>query len=191
MLYISSTPPTPQHRCDRAEQQLLSVRDLEGDDSQFYDDDGFGSSSENLSSSIGPGVEGGSHDVSHGYPLSSKGQGLQRRGGSGGSSLSAGGLSRRRARDDHKVISDLEKIGVRAGPGVTRAVDMIDTWTLVTGRYVEYFFVFTVVLRRTSTVYIKICVSPFVSVPNMMVLNISHATDICYFSNRGLCHHFH
>jgi len=33
-----------------------------------------------------------------------------------------------------KVITEFERIGVKAGPNVVRAVDMIDTWTLVTGR---------------------------------------------------------
>jgi len=33
-----------------------------------------------------------------------------------------------------KVSSDLEKMGVKPGPGVKKAVDMIDSWTLLTGR---------------------------------------------------------
>jgi len=36
-----------------------------------------------------------------------------------------------------KVIYDLEKIGVKPSLGVTRAVNMIDAWTIVTGRFLR------------------------------------------------------
>ena len=35
-----------------------------------------------------------------------------------------------------QVISDLERIGVKPSPVVSRAVTMIDSWALLTGRYV-------------------------------------------------------
>lgn len=34
-----------------------------------------------------------------------------------------------------KVLGEFEKMGVHAGPSVAKAVDMLDTWTLLTGRY--------------------------------------------------------
>lgn len=37
-------------------------------------------------------------------------------------------------RGANRVINDLEKIGVRPGAGVTKAVTVIDSWTLFTGR---------------------------------------------------------
>lgn len=48
-------------------------------------------------------------------------------------------------RGTNRVINDLEKIGVRPGAGVTKAVTVIDSWTLFTGRYVvstilDFFF---------------------------------------------------
>ena len=91
------------------------------------------SSTENLASADS---SGSSSEFRSNFSRSA-GTGLQRRGsGSGGplAANSSGGL-KRRSRQENMVISDLEKIGVRAGPGVTKAVDMIDTWTLVTGRY--------------------------------------------------------
>lgn len=41
---------------------------------------------------------------------------------------------RRAAGGKGKVLGEFERMGVRAGPNVARAVDMIDTWTLLTGR---------------------------------------------------------
>ncbi len=37
-------------------------------------------------------------------------------------------------RGTNRVLNDLEKIGVRPGAGVTKAVTVIDSWTLFTGR---------------------------------------------------------
>jgi chromosome segregation ATPase len=50
-----------------------------------------------------------------------------------------GKLMRRgsKGKAEHKVINDLEKLGVRTAPSVAKAVNFIDTWTLVTGRYVR------------------------------------------------------
>lgn len=58
---------------------------------------------------------------------------LRRGNGSGHAEHSS--LHRRSSRDT-KVISDLERFGVKPGASVTRAVNMIDTWTIVTGRSV-------------------------------------------------------
>jgi hypothetical protein len=51
-----------------------------------------------------------------------------------------GRLMRRntKGKAENKAINDLEKIGVKAGPGVAKAVNMIDTWTMVTGRYYRF-----------------------------------------------------
>ena len=45
-----------------------------------------------------------------------------------------------------RASQDLEKFGVRAGPRVTKAVDMIDTWTLVTGRHLKAYPLLRLVL---------------------------------------------
>jgi len=50
------------------------------------------------------------------------------------SSDSSRSIIRSRSLRTTKVIHDLEKIGVKPSLGVTRAVNMIDTWTIVTGR---------------------------------------------------------
>jgi hypothetical protein len=36
-----------------------------------------------------------------------------------------------------QVISDLERFGVKPGAGVTHAVNLIDSWTILTGRYAD------------------------------------------------------
>ena len=43
-----------------------------------------------------------------------------------------------------QVISDLERIGVKPSPVVSRAVTMIDSWALLTGRYVYLHCIFIV-----------------------------------------------
>lgn len=96
-----------QARCANAERQLSSMRDLEEDDVAADRDrlsDGSGSAS---------GFSGNSNG------MGSAGFGLQqRRKGPGGA----------------KVMADLEKMGVHAGPGISHVVDSIDSWTLVTGK---------------------------------------------------------
>lgn len=52
---------------------------------------------------------------------------LVRRGGGSSSTSQQRGASNR----DTKVISDLERFGVKPGASVTRAVNMIDTWTII------------------------------------------------------------
>ena len=38
------------------------------------------------------------------------------------------------ARSSNRVLSDLEKIGVKPGVGVSKAVTFIDSWTMLLGR---------------------------------------------------------
>ena len=59
---------------------------------------------------------------------------LVRRGGPSALSTSSSGKHNRMNSRDTKVISDLERFGVKPGASVTRAVNMIDTWTIITGR---------------------------------------------------------
>lgn len=72
----------------------------------------------------GRDVEGG--DVEGGHRSSGL---LHRRGGFDARSPSPSPGS-----SHERMISDLERFGVKAGPGVARAVSAIDAWTLVTGR---------------------------------------------------------
>jgi hypothetical protein len=68
-------------------------------------------------------------DDGYGYKESaSTASGLsQRRGPAQGKTYSGeGGL---------KMLSDLERFGVKPGVGVSRAVTIIDTWAVITGRY--------------------------------------------------------
>lgn len=105
-------------RCAKAVQSLSAARrDIEGgvygrgdEEGGDYDQDDSGGSSSSSSSNL-----------------------LQRRGasGSGGSSgkeLNAGPT---------RVISDLERIGVKPGERVVRAVNMIDGWANLTGRFLR------------------------------------------------------
>ncbi|KAJ1413732.1 hypothetical protein B484DRAFT_454991 [Ochromonadaceae sp. CCMP2298] len=46
------------------------------------------------------------------------------------------GLSKR-GRKDAKVISDLERMGVKPGARVAKAVNMLDSWTLISGRFLR------------------------------------------------------
>lgn len=56
-------------------------------------------------------------------------------GGSSGFGSSSYGLQhRRKAPQSTKVMADLEKLGVRTGPGIASVVDKIDMWTLGTGK---------------------------------------------------------
>lgn len=54
----------------------------------------------------------------------------------GDSDLQRRSLRRRNnnAMDSAKVLSDLESLGVKPNGGVGKAVTMIDTWALLTGR---------------------------------------------------------
>jgi hypothetical protein len=57
------------------------------------------------------------------------------------SNMTSGGLSRRsnnrnimNKQETGRVFSDLEKIGVKPGSGVQKAVNFLDSWALFTGR---------------------------------------------------------
>jgi chromosome segregation ATPase len=96
-----------QARCSKAEQGLSSLRDME---------------------------DGGAGDDFHeqtGPSSSSGGAGLQRRGTSGGLSTKGGADTQ-----SSRVMSDLEKMGVKPGARVATAVNWIDSWALLTGRCV-------------------------------------------------------
>lgn len=95
-------------RCQRAEQQLLTLRDIEDDDQDDFE----------LTASSSHSINSSSRNSQFFNKKGGEAQGLRKRGGG-----------------EHKVMEDLEKMGVRAGPNVAKAVDIIDTWTLVTGRW--------------------------------------------------------
>jgi hypothetical protein len=89
-----------------------------------------------------------SRDVEGAYEHSSRGgsegamsMGLNRRGSYGTSAQD---------QRQEKVLSDLEKYGVKAGPGVAKAVSLIDAWTLVTGRFLRNY----PLLRLAFVVYL-------------------------------------
>jgi hypothetical protein len=97
-------------RCSKTEQQLVAMREADGD-GDGDDDKGD--------------VEKGDYPYSD-YRLdlsSSSLTGLQKRRGGGG-----GGPQNR------KVLADLEQMGVRTPATVARAVDMIDSWTFMIGK---------------------------------------------------------
>lgn len=107
-------------RCTSAEQQLAQLRDLEEDAEDFYDNAGDDSNS--LST---PGLQqrkvGGTTGDSASFGSDSTGQLKSRR------RMQSTGAS-------YKVITDLERLGVKPGTGVASAVNLIDGWTLFTGR---------------------------------------------------------
>lgn len=49
-----------------------------------------------------------------------------------------------------KMSSEFEKMGVKAVPSVAKAVDMIDGWTLITGRFLRHY----PLLRISFVVYL-------------------------------------
>jgi len=112
-----------QARCCKAEQQLATLRDLEDDDFSAVLDD-------NDDAEIG-GLGGGGGNF---YESNGAGGGLKQRGGGRNSSVLA---PRRRPPGSHKMISDLEKLGVKPAPAVAKAVNYIDAWTLLTGRFLK------------------------------------------------------
>ena len=64
--------------------------------------------------------------------------GLNNRTSGGGNKLSGlSGSGKSTAGGRGKVIHEIEKYGVRAGPGVTRAVNVVDGWTLGLGKYLR------------------------------------------------------
>jgi hypothetical protein len=112
-----------QARCCKAEQQLATLRDLEDDDFSAVLD-------VNDDAETG-GLGGGEGNF---YDSNSAGGGLKQRGGGRNSSVLA---PPRRPPGSHKMISDLEKLGVKPAPAVAKAVNYIDAWTLLTGRFLK------------------------------------------------------
>lgn len=112
-----------QARCSKAEQQLITLRDLEDDD--------FSSVLEGNDDAESGGVGGSMYGNSG--ASSSGGGGLKQRGGRNNSVLAPP----RRPPGSHKMISDLEKLGVKPAPAVAKAVNYIDAWTLLTGKFLK------------------------------------------------------
>jgi hypothetical protein len=67
------------------------------------------------------------------YPPSNQSTGLTKRGGTG-SDTSPGTASKSQ---QGKMVRELERYGMKAPMPVAKAVDAIDSWTLVTGRYMK------------------------------------------------------
>ena len=103
-----------------SEQQLVAVRAELDDDAGEEDDDMHGSHYSGQQSSDNLEAMEGLHQFRQGSD--SDNRSLRSRASSSSSSRTT------------KVIYDLEKIGVKPSLGVTRAVNMIDAWTIVTGR---------------------------------------------------------
>ena len=120
------------------EQKLSSLVDLEGDELDLDLDEDLAAGGEpgaDNSRSPSPGAE----DVSSSsFPLSMTGVGsggLQRRRGTGAARTSPSKTA------TAQVISDLERMGVKPSPVVSRAVTLIDSWTLLTGRLHVIFYI--------------------------------------------------
>ncbi len=94
-------------RCSKAEQGLSALRDLE---------------------------DGGADEEDHLIAPHSAGGTLQRRGAGGAGDGDGGSGKGKSGSQSSRVISDLEKMGVKPGARVAKAVNMIDSWTLLTGR---------------------------------------------------------
>eukprot|EP01032_Pedospumella_encystans_P010542 gene10542-12312_t len=135
-----------QTRCSEAERQLAQSRDLEGGL-------GFGGDDEE-----GDGYEEGG---AGGSSAGTSGM-LVRRGGPSALSTSSNSKHNRMNSRDTKVISDLERFGVKPGASVTRAVNMIDTWTIITGRFLRVYplarlgFVFYLLLLHLWVLFILV-----------------------------------
>eukprot|EP00598_Pedospumella_elongata_P001435 CAMPEP_0184975852 /NCGR_PEP_ID=MMETSP1098-20130426/6947_1 /TAXON_ID=89044 /ORGANISM="Spumella elongata, Strain CCAP 955/1" /LENGTH=855 /DNA_ID=CAMNT_0027498627 /DNA_START=54 /DNA_END=2621 /DNA_ORIENTATION=+ len=135
-----------QTRCSEAERQLAQSRDLEGGL-------GFGGDDEE-----GDGYEDGG---AGGSSAGTSGM-LVRRGGPSALSNSSSSKHNRLNSRDTKVISDLERFGVKPGASVTRAVNMIDTWTIITGRFLRVYplarlgFVFYLLLLHLWVLFILV-----------------------------------
>ena len=113
-------------RCTSAERQLAAMRDLEEDEFDIEDQGPLGSTSasENLYNSSST--------------ISSSGSISLRKRSAGGPGQSDGNAFNKGGRAKVTVTADLEKMGLHTGPNVKKAVDMIDSWTLLTGRYDSY-----------------------------------------------------
>jgi hypothetical protein len=98
-----------QTKIAKNEIQLTALRDIEADD-DYYDDN-----NSNSSSNYNTYESGNSNSIR---------LGLQKRGRTSNDGEPSG----------HKVISGLKQMGVNPNASVVRAVNYIDTWTLITGR---------------------------------------------------------
>lgn len=112
-----------QAKCTAAEQQLIHHRDADIDNDDDDEDDPSNNNSNSnmyLSSNV----------------VSTSSVGLQLR--RGNSSTNFGGKNSGKPNsfyhNESKFITNLEKIGVKPSLGVTRAINMIDAWTVLTGR---------------------------------------------------------
>lgn len=99
-----------QARCSSAEQQLAYLRDIEDGDYINIETDENNESNDNYVNNYN----------------SFNSQGLQRR-----------SSKRSNLPGSHKMIADLEKLGVKPGQNVTNAVNFVDNWTLITGRFLR------------------------------------------------------
>lgn len=118
-------------RCTAAEKQLSALRDLEEEDEYVIEDMEYDSST-GISSKSGSGSGGGLQlrKGSSNYEESS----VAFASGSASSSSTAFKRNRGSIVPTAKVISDLEKLGVKPGVGVTTAVNFIDSWTMTMAR---------------------------------------------------------
>jgi hypothetical protein len=112
-----------QRRCQKYEEQVTAL--LEAQDPYDYESN--------------VGVSAG------GNRRSGDGGSLRKRGAGGGAGSSGGGGHR-----PLRASQDLESLGVHPSPRVTQAVDMIDTWTLITGRQLKAY----PLLRLTFVFYL-------------------------------------
>jgi predicted nucleic acid-binding Zn-ribbon protein len=109
-----------QARCSKAEQQLAVWRG--------QDEDG-------LEGGGGGYEEGGAFAASSSG--SGGGVGLKQRRGEGSEGYSQAMDNYSKVASNHKVITDLEKMGVRPTEGVKRAVVLIDSYTFMTGKFLR------------------------------------------------------
>jgi hypothetical protein len=131
---------------------VASYRDLEGGMLSLSD------------SAAGDGEDGfaGSGGSSGGGGGLNYRRGGGRSGGHGGSGAGGGGR-------DTKVISDLERFGVKPGARVTHAVNMVDSWTMFTVRYVFVLCVCSVCAVSPS---LCVCVRACMRVRSHFVLRL-------------------
>ena len=125
-----------QARCSKAEQHLARLRDLE-DDEGVDGVDGV----EGVEGVEGVGYEGGVSSVYSsgglGAPSSSSGVGLKQRRAEGAEGYNRAMDSYSKIAPNHKVLTDLEKMGVRPTEGVKRAVNLLDSYTFMTGKFLR------------------------------------------------------
>lgn len=102
-----------QAKCSSLETQLSQLKDLEDGDDDYGDDYAGGGST--------TGFQRGGQER------------LMQRRGRGGNAVGGGGMDSAKL-SNAKVISDLEKFGVKPNASVTKAVTAIDTLALCTGK---------------------------------------------------------